>query len=397
MYLTKEEWLDKNKGLNERNNRLLELAYTILMNNVYEAEGHPWSPYRCISPARCLGPGKDGFFGIWNWDTAFHSAGVSRWDTGLAREGLLGFMQYQKENGMFPDVMFEDGRLADTFSKPPVLATSCEIVYKRDKNMDFLKKVYPMLVKNESYWTEKRCHDGLLFYDAEDSKGDKDYELHVRYESGWDNSVRWDKTITDMWPIDLNCFMVMMYRSLSYMANELSLFEEAETWGEKGVKMSRLINEKLWDNEHGYYADANKFTGEISEVLSPASFMPLYIGIASEQQAKCMANIAETKFECKMPTVSFDDPEYSTDYWRGPTWLNVAYFAAKGLKNYGFDVAEKIKESILEMCAKNKEHIYENYDARAEKGLCCDHFSWSCVFVIEFILNFDAAAGKKYI
>ena len=57
-----------------------------------------------------------------------------------------------------------------------------------------------------------------------------------------------------------------------------------------------------------------------------------------------MENFAKNNFKEKMPTVSFDNPEYSTDYWRGPTWLNVAYFAAKGLKNYGFEVADKIKE-----------------------------------------------------
>ncbi len=210
MELSKEEWLRMSKSFDAVENQLLELAYTILMKNVYEAEGHPWSPYRCISPARCLEePGKNGFMVIWNWDTAFHSIGVSRWDTALAREGLLGFMQYQKESGIFPDVIFENGSIADTFSKPPVLAWACVIVYKRENDIEFLKKVYPMLVKNESYWMKKRCQDSLLFYDAEDSKDDKDYELHVRYESGWENSIRWDKTITDMWPIDLNCFMVI--------------------------------------------------------------------------------------------------------------------------------------------------------------------------------------------
>lgn len=388
MHLFKEEWLAQNKRADEMEDELLERAYSILMKNVYEAEGYPWSPYRCISPARCFEHQKGGFMGIWNWDSAFHAVGVSRWDTALARECLLGFMQFQKESGLFPDVIYEDGNKVDTFSKPPVLGWACEIVYKRDKNIDFLKKVYPVLVKNENYWIEKRCDRGLLHYDAEDGKEDPDYDLHVKYESGWDNSVRWDQTITDFWAIDLNCFMVMNYRSLSYMAKELGLIEEAEKWKRKGKKLSQRINEKLWDPEKNYYADANRNTGEISSVLSPASFMPLYIGIADEKKANYMAKIAETRFDSKMPTVSFDNPEYSNDYWRGPVWLNVAYFAAKGLKDYGFSVADKIKAFILEMCSRDKEHIYENYDAMTQKGLCCDHFSWSCVFIIEFILNF---------
>lgn len=388
LYLSKEEWLNQNKRESETENHLLNLAFTILTNNVYEDNGYPWSPYRCISPARKTETSNTCFPGVWNWDSAFHAVGVSRWDSALAREALLGFMQFQKDSGLFPDVMFETGRLVDAFSKPPVLGWSCEIVYKRDKNIEFLKKVYPMLVKNEKYWTTHRQKDGLFHYDSED-KDSKDYELHVRFESGWDNSVRWDKTAADMWAIDLNCFMVMNYRALTFMANELSLFKDAEVWTQKEKELISLINQRLWDKEKHYYADANKITGEISDVLTPASFMPLYIGIATNEQAKYMAKTAETKFECKMPTVSFDNPQYSNDYWRGPTWLNVAYFAAKGLKNYGFDVADKIKNSILEMCAKDNEHIYENYDAKAQKGLYCDHFSWSCVFIIEFILNFD--------
>jgi neutral trehalase len=116
--------------------------------------------------------------------------------------------------------------------------------------------------------------------------------------------------------------------------------------------------------------------------------MPLFIKIASEDQANAMNKIAITNFKSKMPTVSFDNPEYSNDYWRGPTWLDVAYFAAKGLKNYGFSVADDIKESILNMCHNEKRGIFENYDSINETGLCCDHFSWSSVFILEFIFNF---------
>ncbi len=100
-----------------------------------------------------------------------------------------------------------------------------------------------------------------------------------------------------------------------------------------------------------------------------------------------MRRVAETAFEGKMPTVSFENPAYSNDYWREPTWLNVAYFAAKGLKNYGFAVADTIRENILNMCYEEKDGIFENYNSRTGKGLCCDHFSWSCTFILEFIKN----------
>lgn len=372
--------VDIGMSISARDKELCERAYEIFMDNVYLDEGYLWSPYRCISP------GKNHFTGIWNWDSAFHAVGVSRWNTELAKESILGFFQFQREDGLLPDVICENGEIIGSFSKPPLFAWATEIVYKRDNNIDFLKEAYPVLAKNLNYWEQNRCHEGLFHYDADD-KEKEDYLKRVKFESGWDNSVRWDKGITEYWAIDLNCFMVMFYRSMSYIALELSLDDESKEWKEKEISLSELINDKMWDSKKGYYADTNKFTKEISDVLSPASFMPLYIGIATKEQAKAMEIVAIEKFKCKMPTVSFDNPEFSNKYWRGPTWLNVAYFAAKGLKNYGFCVADEIKESVLNMCFNEKRGIYENYDSITGEGLCWNHFSWSCVFIIEFILN----------
>lgn len=366
---------------NTRDSELLERAYHVLMENVYEDRNYLWSTHKCISP------GRGTFQGIWNWDSAFHSLGASRYDQQLAKEGIVGFLKFQKDNGFLPDCVFEDGTIVDISSKPPVFAWAVEEMYKREKDLNFIKEVYPRLSANLKFWENERCFHGLFYYDAS-NKGSEAYLTYVKYESGWDNSVRWDNGITDYWAIDLNCYMVMSYRSMSYLAKELGITEESEAWDIKQRELSKLINKEMWDDKNRCYVDVNKITGAFSSVLSPASFMPLYINIASIEQAKAMNHIAEEKFQGKMPTVSFDNPEYSNDYWRGPTWLNVAYFAAKGLKNYNFAVADVIKENILNMCYNEKNGIYENYDSITGKGLCCDHFSWSCVFITEFILNF---------
>lgn len=372
--MSRNEWI-------ERDSELLTRTYDVIMGNVYEGGKYLWNPYKCISP------GKETFQGIWNWDSAFHSVGVSRYDRQLAKEGILGFLKFQKENGFLPDCIFEDGTIVDISSKPPLFAWAVEEMYKREKDLDFIKEIYPKLSANVDFWENERLYNGLFYYDAS-NKDSETYLTYAKYESGWDNSVRWDNGITDYWAIDLNCYMVMFYRSMSFFAKELGLSTEATKWDKKQLELSAFINKKMWDSENRCYVDVNKISEEFSTVLSPASFMPLYINIASAEQADAMRIIAEKKFNYKMPTVSFDNPHYSNDYWRGPTWLNVAYFAAKGLKNYHFEVADKIKENILDMCYNEKGGIYENYDSITGKGLCCDHFSWSCVFINEFILNF---------
>ena len=380
--MNRVEWCEYSANFGERDSELMVRSYDTLMGNVYEErEGYEWSPYRCITP------GKKSFPGIWNWDSAFHAIGVSRWDLELAKESILGFLKFQREDGALADLAWERGGVADNASKPPVFAFAVETVYKRDKDIDFLREVYPKLAKEESFWSEQRSYKGLFFYDA-DEKEEKWYYQRAKNTSGWDNSPRWDEGIVQYWAVDLNCFMVMYYRSLAFIARELGLCGDSDMWQKKGKTVEELINEKLWDDESACYFDVDRYTLKPLRVKTPACFMPLYIGIASNERADAMRVIAQKDFRDRMPTVAFEHPAYSNDYWRGPTWLNVAYFAAKGLKNYGFDVADRIKENILDMCFGEKGGIYENYDSVTGKGLCCDHFSWSSVFIIEFILNF---------
>ena len=39
MFISKEEWLDKNKRKSDMENSLLERTYTTLMGNVYDKDG----------------------------------------------------------------------------------------------------------------------------------------------------------------------------------------------------------------------------------------------------------------------------------------------------------------------------------------------------------------------
>ena len=95
------------------------------------------------------------------------------------------------------------------------------------------------------------------------------------------------------------------------------------------------------------------------------------------------------KFYPGMPTVTYDCPAFSTDYWRGQTWLNVAFFAIAGLENYGFSkTAGEIREFLLAMAFDDLPRgISENYDSVNRRGKFNGSFSWSAAFLIELILT----------
>lgn len=369
----------------EQAEELLKKSESILRGNIYDNTGYPWDGYTMLVPARGRFPG------IWNWDTAFHAVGMIPYDIEIAKDQVEGFLSFQKDNGMLPDVIFEDGRIADTYSKPPVMAHAALRVYKASNDLEFLERVYPKLEKNTRFWERERKNGGMFHYDADrsDGCGDEEYFKRVRFETGWDNSPRWDGgRPQDLWTVDLNCYMVMTYRAMSKMADALG--ENTFEWDEKASELSRLIEERLWNEELLSYTDYDFVKKEYLNTLTPASFMPLYIKISSAERALCMEKVAKDQFMPGMPTVAYTDPSFETDaYWRGPCWLNVAYFASKGLKNYGFDeTADTIKNTILSWVYNDGEFIHENYNAVTGEGLCTDRFSWSCVFVREFLENF---------
>lgn len=380
MFLTKEQWLEQYQT--NAYASLLARAYDNIMANVSEGDT-PWKPYRGIRPGRC-----DNFPGIWNWDTAFHAMCVGRWDTSLAKECLLAFMQFQCDSGMYPDVIHLAGDMFAGASKPPVMAVSVLLTYERDGDKTFLKNCFDSLQKNLLWWESRRqTSEGLFVYGAETDEEEKK-DLYARWESGWDDSVRWDVGIEKLYPIDLQCYMAEFYRSMIRMAEILDERKNVLEWSQKEAALTEKINRLFFDETKGVYTDIFRDSKKNSEVYSPACFMPLYIGIAPKEYAEKCADFAKAHFYPAMPTVAYDDPCYVGEYWRGHTWLNVAYFAVKGLKNYGFsDLAEDMRNTILSYADRNQDGIYEKYDADTGDGKGCSCFSWSSAFLIEFILN----------
>lgn len=368
------------KDVNERDSQLLERAYGVLNDNILVGNDYPWSPLKGIVPSLTT------YKGVWNWDAAFHAIATARWDKELAYDQCRVIWNTQKENGMFCDVTYADGKTDYGACKPPVFPWAFMRAYRLNPDRSVLSEAYGKYKKNESFWVNERSCDGLFHYYSIDGG------IYAKYESGWDTSVRWDKYgAQNLYQIDLNCYAVMMYDALAEMSEILQNGEQ-DLWRKKSKELAEKINKYFWNEELGCYNDITIKEKIGTGILSPASFMPLYAGIAPKDRAQLLAEAAGDKklFYPLMPTVSYNDPDYSSsDYWRGPMWLNTAYFALKGLKNYGFTaLADDMREHILNAVYNEKRGIYEYYDSKTGEGLGAYNFGWSSAFIVEFILDF---------
>lgn len=360
----------------DRDSRLKHRAIKCLKDNTTEYEGN-----RLIVPSRYT------YKGVWNWDSMFHAVAVSKWNRELALEQIRYFTDRQAKNGMYCDCFLFNRQVGDRHSKPPLVAWALSEILKDDKTIAYLDQFYGNIKNNLKFWENFRTEDGLFKYGAEMS-----CDLYVqdcKNESGWDNSVRWDCGAENVWAIDLNSYIALTYKIMSDFAKHLGLHSESEEFKAKYIDLGKKINERLWCEELGAYCDYNFLEQGFTGVISPASFFPLFAGVADNDKAETMSKMMKDnyKFYPLLPTVSYDCVKYSSnDYWRGPTWLNVAYFALKGLKKYGYiELYNEYKDRLLNMCDKEKRGIFEYYDSKSGKGLGAKQFGWSAAFILQFI------------
>lgn len=104
--------------------------------------------------------------------------------------------------------------------------------------------------------------------------------------------------------------------------------------------------------------------------------------------------MSEERFNTPMPfpTVSRENPRYSPEkYWRGPVWLDQAYFAVEGLHRYGYeDEAATMARKLIEAAEGLTEDspIRENYSPETGAGLNASNFSWSAAFFYLLCVNY---------
>ncbi len=366
---------------------LLERSWATLEGNVVADAEAQWAPLRGAVPSVAH------FYGVWNWDAAFHALALVRRDAELARDQFRIMMKWQGPDGMFPDVVRQDPKkgVFRGCTKPPVWAWAIWTMQRTAPDAAFLSEAYAALVREEAFWRVKRFDMalGLFHYDG-NATDEKKRRQYSGWESGWDNSPRWDGNAPAVIPVDLNCYFVLRYRALRDIASTLGLAGDAARWEADAAALAKRIESRLWDAESECYYDWDSEKGAFRRVLTPASFMPLFVGTASQERADAMARHA-ARMQPGWPTVEYGHPSFDpTGYWRGRTWLNVAYFALKGLKFCGHgEIAEAGRRQLLGWVDAHREAICENYNPVTGEPVGCPKFGWSSVFTIKFIDDWD--------
>lgn len=335
----------------------LAKCFSIMKSQVYTADG--------IFKTRWTTPERTPHKKCWLWDSVFHSLGNVYIDSQLAYETLHAILDMQQSEGFIPHMGFPSGDSSDV-TQPPLIAWGLYRLYEKTGRRDWVEEFYDG-IKGHLEWVMKN----------RDKNKNGLYEWLVRYddptchcgESGMDNSPRFDIARV-MDAIDFSCYMANEMRHMEKLARILDMDEDAEKYASLFVRISKRINEELYDEETGRYYDRDTESGELLKVSTPAGLLPLFAGVCPPERAKRLVedicNPSTFNTPMPIPTVSLDDPHYCIDYWRGMVWINYSYMVQQGLRDYGFvEEANHIADATIAGIAHwymREGSIFEIYD-----------------------------------
>ena len=347
------------------------------------------------------------FHGFWAWDSWKHAVAIAQYDTLLASEQIKAMYDHQTENGFIPDCIYRDTTIEKhnfRNTKPPLSAWAVWEVYEQNQNVNFLRELYPKILKQHNWWYTNRDHDkdGLCEY------GSTDGSLKAaKWESGMDNAVRFDKSkilkntnnaySLDQESVDLNAYLYAEKNYLIKIALVLGKKEAAKTLEIASRELKTKIQKQFFDPVTGWFYDTSLDGKHFIKAMGCEGWIPLWAQVATEEQAEAVRNnmVNPELFNTRVPfqTLSANHPDFKPNrgYWRGPNWLDQAYFGIKGLHNYtyhkeAYAASKKLLHNAEGVLIKG-ESIRENYHPLTGQGLEAENFSWSAAHYLLLLLN----------
>ncbi len=390
------EYLNPYSRLPKAKRMLASKSIQTLINNWRSAAG--FLQYDGLFPSYDY----EWFHGFWSWDSWKHAVALVTFEPELAKEQMRVMYAFQNEEGMIPDVIYRDTTIEvhnwrDT--KPPLSGWAFNEIFKADRDTSFLKEMLPKLIKYHNWWYKNRDHNqnGLCEYGSTDGT-----RLAAGWESGMDNAVRFDEArmvkisetawTLDQESVDLNAYLYFEKVCIADLLQALGQQQQANQYLEEAQMLKEKIVARFYNEKQGYFYDYNVRSSKHLPSVGTEAWTVLWTKLADNEQANQIRDKIMSKAHFNtfvpLPTLSASHPKFNPrdGYWRGPVWMDQAYFALEGLWHYGF---KEERNFLLEKILRNADGllekggpIRENYDPRNGAGLNAKHFSWSAAHLL---------------
>jgi alpha,alpha-trehalase len=355
------------------------------------------------------------------------------WDSYFILVGLLRDGEIRRAQDMVENFLYEIdryGRILNanrtyflTRSQPPFLTRMILGVFHETKDVNWLRSTVPAIERYYRFWTvaphlipelglsryfdlgtgpapevvsDERDAAGRTHYDRVReyyrTHEVTDYDVSLYYnratdrltdlfykgdrsmrESGFDPSNRFGPFSVDIIhyaPVCLNSLLYQMEADAAEIASLLGREADARRWRGRARLRRTRINSLLWDERAGMYFDYNVRTKRRRPYEFATTFYPLWVGLASgEQAARVRANLPTLE----APGGLLTSTQVTGNQWDAPFgWAPLQMIAVAGLRRYDYEEdADRLAAKFLSLVAKEfAEHgaIVEKYDVRRRES-----------------------------
>ena len=323
------------------------------------------------------------------------------WDTYFANTGLMLRGDFEQAKNNIDNLLHMIDRFgfvlngSNTYflynSQCPVLALMVREFYDRQPDKKWLAGAYEGLKKENAFWmTRRKNESGLNRYDSEPlpeawvkrsgksavgrlgfrPEGMDDSAMaratHAAGESGWDFSPRMCWEVYNYAALDLNSWLYAQEDQLCFFAGELGRMEEQKHWQAARDRRAMLCRQYL-KGEDGVFYDYHEIKKERSSLVSAATFYPLFVGMATQEEAEAAVKVLH-RVEEPYGVACVEKCDVPGNYqWGHPNgWPPTQRIVVDGLLRYGyredaFRIAQKYCD-LVERCYDQTGHLWEKYN-----------------------------------
>jgi alpha,alpha-trehalase len=211
--------------------------------------------------------------------------------------------------------------------------------------------------ENDTARPESFREDVELSHQSEQEPKKLYRHLRAGAESGWDYTSRWFKKTTsfasihttDIVPVDLNCLVFHLEQTIAEAYELKGNIETAIKYQSLAVKRKDAIQKYCWNKKQGFYFDYDTEQSEQKHSLTLAGVFPLFIKIATNEQAMQVATIIKEKF--LRPGGLISTLETTGQQWDAPNgWAPLQWTTITGLEYYGYaELANEIAKRWIQL------------------------------------------------
>ncbi len=408
----------------------------------------------------------------WSWDSAFISIGLARLDTRRAASELTTLLDGQWTTGKVPHIVFNPEappgsyllgpehwasaslsknavgtpRPTSALCQPPVHAIAALHIFEvsrgtvdEDEALSFLSNIYGRLLRWHRYLATAR-----------DPEGSGLVTIYHPWESGTDNSPRWDVALSNvrvgemppyarpdlefvdepserptaaeydrfLWLVDLlkraRYDEVKVYGSHPFLVKDVLFSAILVAANEALLEVARLVKasdkdreliggwidlghrglDACYDENLGLCLDHDLRSGEPLRVRTIAGFAPLISGSAGPRRRELLRLLYSRAFASHdgfrwqlPPSTSPEEARFHPRaYWRGPVWPVISWLFWRSLKLAGED------ERAADLRRASLEQLAtggfaEYFEPFTGEPLGSDDQSWSAAVAIDWLTD----------